>query len=356
MNTSTRRAGLSVAAAHVLGLVLLVAGCSERIPEKVVAEPDHSDHTATAPQSTQGAKVLLVHSYHPEYPWVDAISRGVIDTLEGTGVSVEIFYMDTKRKTDEAWKARAGELAQRKLQEHQPDIVITVDDNAQQYFAKRYVDGEIPFVFCGVNADPSKYGYPASNVTGVIERAHFKGTLQYVQHVRPIKKIAMLSSDDPTSVGALNFMKQDFVDAEVVEWNLVSDFDEWKEAVSRYNDTVDAFGVYMYHTIKEKGNPTSLDPKTVMEWTAQHATVPTLGFFEFGIEDGLLMGVVESGFEHGEKAAKYALEILKGTPITSLPVTKANVGMKMMNSDTAGRFGIEIMDDLLDGARIVPEE
>jgi len=334
---------------------LLAAGCGEALPPKPVQEADPDEPAEIPARPVTGKKVLVVHSYHTEYPWVAAITRGIEKGLDGTGVGLDFFYMDTKRKTEEAWKVRAGELALRKVSEDKPDLVIAVDDNAQQYFAMKYVGAALPVVFCGVNEDPSKYGFPASNITGIIERPHFVSTLKYLARLRPVKKVAVLSDDSETSAGALRFMKEDFTDVEVAEFKMVRDFAAWKEAVLRYNDTVDAFGVYMYHTIKDGVDPQSMEPKTVMRWTAENAKVPTFGFFEFGVEDGLLIGVVESGLEYGEKAAAYALEMLRGTPIASLPVIKAHVGLRMVNRETAERLNLTLGDEVTRGARLVPE-
>jgi len=324
-------------------LIQVFAGCGEEVPQKssVRGASTRSD-CPTATQPVQGKRVLLVHSYHPEYPWVGAITRGVENALQGSDINLEIFYMDTKRKTDEQWRERAGELAVRKVDQFNPDVVIAVDDNAQQYFATKYVGSSLPIIFCGVNADPSKYGYPASNVTGIIERPHFNGTVEYINELLPVHRIAILSSDDPTSLAAHSFMKQEYHDFEVVEFRLEGEFDMWKNAVRELCNEVDALGIYMYHTIKADGSKESLDPAEVMKWTVDNATVPTLGFFDFGIEDGLMMGIVESGEEHGMKAAHYALEVLKGTPLSSLPTVKANVGIRMMNPSTAAKLGIEL--------------
>ncbi len=49
-------------------------------------------------------KVLLIFSYHPEYPWVVEETRGVDDILKGRGVETEILYLDTKRNTSAEWK------------------------------------------------------------------------------------------------------------------------------------------------------------------------------------------------------------------------------------------------------------
>ena len=337
-------------------LILFISiriSCSSDIPEKKQYQVDHH-HPPKSIVDLKGETILLVHSYHREYPWVASISDGVRSTIEGTELKLEIFYMDTKRKTDTAWKVRAGELAVRKVEELNPVIVITADDNAQQYFGTKYINSSLPIVFCGVNADPSKYGYPCSNITGIIERPHLDRCLAFIQQIRPMRKIAIISCDDETSIGAIGFMKEEFYDVDIAEYSLVSYFDDWKKEVLRLNGTVDAIGIYMYHTIKRRGHIESLDPKIVMDWTRKNAIIPTIGFFEFGVQDGLLLGVVESGLEHGEKAAKYALEILNGTPIESLPVRKANVGIKMINRETADYLKIQLTDSITSDAIVIP--
>ena len=113
--------------------------------------------------------MLLVHSYHRGYRWVDTISEGVRSVVERTGMKLDILYMDAKRHTDEGWKIAAGRRASQWVAEHRPDIILAADDDAQEYFAMRYVNTSLPIVFTGVDADPSKYGYPAANATGVID-------------------------------------------------------------------------------------------------------------------------------------------------------------------------------------------
>ena len=352
-----RMSGASIwLAVVVIGIGMCIAGCRKPLPEKAQGAQLENAPSAVGNQPISGKKILLVHSYHAEYPWVDAITRGVREALAGKQVELKIQYMDTKRRTDEQWKVEAGERARRVVEQYRPDVVITADDNAQQYFARYYVDTPLPVVFCGVNADPTKYGFPATNITGIIERPHFSDAVQFTNRLTPIRRIAILSSDDPTSVGALGFMKEELTSCEVLEYKFVNNFAEWKAAVERYNESVDAFGVYMYHTIKEQGADASLEPKQVMEWTIAHANVPTIGFFEFGVEDGLFAGVVESGEEHGERAARYALEILRGVPVSALPIVKAQEGLAMINRATAARLGVSLKSELAADARVVPED
>ena len=189
-------------------------------------------------------------------------------------MELDIFYMDAKRHTDEAWKIDAGRRAKKRVDEFHPDIILAADDDAQEYFAASYLNTAMPVVFTGVDADPSKYGYPAANVTGVIERPHFKESLALAQQLRPIKRIAVLSCHDSTSILALGFMKQEQLDVEVAEWLMVDDFDDWKKAVERFNRSVDAIVIRSYQAVKKPGSSENVPPRDVAAWTCEHATDP----------------------------------------------------------------------------------
>ncbi len=306
---------------------------------------------ATPPVMAQG-KVLLVHSYHSGYPWVDSISEGVKQGFEGSDVNLEIFYMDTKRKTSEKWKADAGELAKQKVAEFKPEVIITTDDNAQTYFAKDYAGKSKPsVVFCGVNAEPAKYGYPADNVTGILERPHYVRTLKMLLSIMgDIKTVAVLSDDGPTSTAMFDYMKKQKLPEglKVVSYDQPSTFAKWKKIVKKYQETVDAIGINMYHTVKRKANDEeSIDFKEVIEWTVANNKKPTFGFFPFCIEDGCLCGIVESGEEHGFEAAQMALAILKGKKAGDIPIKLAKKGTVMLNVKTADALGVGIPDEIV---------
>ena len=341
----------------VAGL-LLPGGCRENLPPKLqedsaVESPAFKLSTGVPRAGLKGRRMLLVHSYHEGYPWVDTITEGVRSALRGTGLELEIFYMDTKRHTDEAWKLDAGRRARQRVDRYHPDIILAADDDAQQYFASQYVNTTLPVVFTGVDADPSKYGYPASNVTGIIERPYFKESLALAQRLRPIRRIAVLSCHDSTSTLALGFMKQEQVDIDVAEWLMVDDFDGWKKAVDRFNRSVDAIVIRSYQALKKPRSPENMAAGDVAAWTREHATVPTIAFHDFEIQDGLLVGVIKSGQEYGRMPAEYALRILEGTPPSSLPIIKPKRGVKMINLATACRLGISCAGDVSSDAILV---
>jgi ABC-type uncharacterized transport system substrate-binding protein len=299
--------------------------------------------------SVAGKKLLLVHSYHKEYEWVAQLTRGVRRSLEKSGVELHVFYMDTKRRSDEAWKRKSGEAAAAVVEQWKPDAVIAADDNAQEYFAKRYADRDSPqIVFCGVNGEPGDFGYPAKNVTGILERPHFVATLDILHQIVPgARRIAIITDNSETSAGAVKYMKEHPDSVEIVSSDAPNTFEEWKKAVERVQGSADAVATYTYHTVAQPNSPVNMEPREVMAWTVEHSKLPVLGFFVFAVDDGALCGMVESGVEHGYEAGQIALGLLGGKKAADYPVTTASHGQSMLNRTTANHLGITVPDRVL---------
>lgn len=297
--------------------------------------------------------VLVVQSYHTGYAWVDSINNGVKKGFEGSGINVEYFYMDTKRKTDEAWKVESGKLAEAKMKELKPKVVITVDDNAQQYFAKNFAGkADAPqFVFCGVNSEAAKYGFPADNVTGILERPHFLDSIDMLLKIKPgIKKLGMISDNSETSDAVFAYIKTLKPAISEVIYKQPATLDEWKKTIEEFQKTVDAIGVYNYNTVKKALGEQSLDPKEVIKVTNEINKLPTVAFLEFGIEDGCLFGIAESGEEHGFQSAEIAKQMIKGKKAKDFPITTAKKGVILFNTKTAEKLKIDIPFDMLKSA------
>ena len=71
-------------------------------------------------------RVLVVHSYHEEYDWVQGINWA-LDSSFKSGVECRVFYMDTKRRPDETWKQQAAAKAKKVIAEYAPKVVIAVN-------------------------------------------------------------------------------------------------------------------------------------------------------------------------------------------------------------------------------------
>jgi ABC-type uncharacterized transport system substrate-binding protein len=304
-------------------------------------------------------KVLIVHSYNPEYVWVQRINVGIMKELADLPVEMKIFYMYTKRKSDEALRVAAGKEATKIVAEWKPDIVIASDDAAQRYFASQYAgNGKLPVVFCGVNGDVKDYGYPARNVTGVLERPYFEETLKFLAVLRPgFKRIAIISEDSSTAELDSRFVRTANPPFEVQSYTTCKDFDEWQKAVKDAQDKADAIGICTYHSVKRTGTNENMPPAEIMRWTIDNSALPVVGFLDFVVENGALCGVVESAEEQGLRAGQLAKMILGGRRASEFPIVEGGVhGRKMINIDTAQKLGIAVPDYLYKLVEIVHTE
>jgi len=302
-------------------------------------------------------RVLLVHSYHQGYSWTDGITKGVKEGLKDTGVVLEVFYMDTKRNTSEDWKTQAGERAMEKTNSFKPDVVIAADDNAQEYYVSKYLKGKPApqVVFCGVNAEASKYGYPAANVTGILERPPFVPALELLSRLyKNVKTVRLITDDSTTSTAMVSYIRTLVLPIEIASFDQPKTFSQWKGLIKAYRTTADAVFVMAYHTVKDDKTGKVVNPEEVIEWTVSNIKKPTVGVYDFAVNDGVLAGVVESENQQGRMAAEVAKKIiLDGMKSGDFPIEKARGGTLMINLNTASVLGLKVPEDLMESAVLV---
>ena len=307
-------------------------------------------------QERPNKKIFIVQSYHTGYPWSDSLTRGAKMALSNTDADIEVYYMDTKRRTSLDWKMQAGANAIELTDKWKPNIVITCDDNAQKYYASHYAGKDKPdIIFCGVNGETQDYGFDVDNVTGILERPHYIETINILKQLMPkVSKVFILCDDSPTSAGAIKYIKQQrYPGVEIVAYETPSTFEQWQQVVSDAQDKADAIGIYTYHTVRREGSDESISPKEVMQWTVENSNIPIIGFFTFTVDDGALCGFVESGAEQGFKAGQIAAEIINGKRISDIPVVIGKQGQSMINLNAAKRWSVNVQDGLLSGIDIV---
>lgn len=299
--------------------------------------------------ATAADTVLVVHSYHVGYGWTDGIQAGIEEAMKGTDARIEVFYMDAKRKNQPAELAAAGKAAMARVAELKPKVVITSDDAAQAFFAKELAGkADAPaVVFSGVNAEAAKYGYPAANVTGILERPHVTQCLEFVQKIIPgAKTVAFIADASDVTEAMVPFFKAQAQPVPIVAYDVAKTVDEWKALVGKHQDK-DAILVLTYQSLKESdGKPA--DPKAVMAWSVANSRKPLVGVFDFAVREGAVFGIAESAAEHGQESARLTREILGGKKPADLPITTAKHGLVMFNLVSAKKIGVEIPFELLE--------
>jgi ABC-type uncharacterized transport system substrate-binding protein len=291
-------------------------------------------------------KCLFVSSYHRGYAWSDGVERGLRQTLDGK-CEIRQFDMDTKRKKSTAQKEQSALEAKRIIETWQPDVVIAADDNAAKFLIQRhYEDKDVPFVFCGVNWTVREYGFPYSNVTGMIEVAPVKAMIEEASALVPAaNRVLYIGANTATEKKNATRIRKAAENHKLgFEAQFASDLASWIEA---YRAGQDYDFIIM-------GSNAGID-----DWDAEQAVagiIPLTRRLTVTSHEWMMpvtmLGMTKVPEEQGEWAGQVALQILGGVRPDSIPVIanrKWDLFLNLKLTDTAG---LELPGQLLSKGKV----
>jgi ABC-type uncharacterized transport system substrate-binding protein len=299
-------------------------------------------------------KILVVMSYEEDNPWCMQIKDGIDSVLAGDS-DIKYFYMDTKKNIEGG--VRKAEEAHEIYKKFRPDGVIAADDNAQSMFVLPYLKDKVttPVMFCAVNAEPEEYGYPASNVSGILERGFIRESIAFAKQLVPsIGTVGFLTKDSPPGRAIRKQVETeaDTYLTKVAGFKLVRTIKETLVVLEEYQKTSDALFITATNGILDTdGN--SLDNQQVTRIIAKSYKKPLIGANNFHVKYGVLCAVVKSGKAQGKIAAELLLKAMKGTPINQIPITVNKYGNRMLNVTVMKDLGIKPKRRVLVGTQLV---
>jgi len=325
-----------------LAVLLLVISASGCVPSTEGDGPDGvGGESAVQPSAT----VLWVDSYHSSYPWSAGIEDGIRSVLEPAGISLTVMRMDTKRVADEDLREKRGREISEMILRWDPDVVIATDDNAQEYLVVPYlVDTDIPVIFAGVNWDASGYGYPASNVTGMVEVNPTEQLAELLRQFASGERLCIVSGDTVTDRRNNDEYNERFFDGALNE-HYVSTWNEFQQTW---------FGLQARCEILLIGNNAGIEGWTREEaepWIRAHTTVVT-GSPQAWVSPYVLVSLANVAEEQGIWAARSALQVIEGADIASIPMAENGQGDLTINLAIADGLNLVLPPAVLRSATI----
>jgi len=349
-NTSTF-AMKTVLVAFLLFVVigsLIISGCSTNSPTNAPDTNENSGSEESPQADYTGKKVVFVNSYHLGYPWSDGIETGLREVFEGTGVEFKTVELDTKNNPDEDFGKAAGTKAQSDIEAFAPDVIIACDDNAQKYLIVPYYKGtNTPVVFCGVNWDASVYGFPTTNVTGMVEVELPDQMINLLKGYTNGDRVGYITVDSETERKVVDTYNDRFFDGQLQPY-WVTTQEEFKEAFLTAQEEVD---------ILFMGNNAGSDvwnEDEMQQFILENTTIPT-GSINDWMAPYSLLTLAKSAKEQGEWSAQTALSILDGTPVSSIEIAENKKGELIVNLEIADKLSVVFAPSLLKNASIIGE-
>ncbi len=314
------------------GLIII---CGMHLTNQVQAEDNSSK------------KVLILNSYHEGLTWTREETEGIMQTLVGTGRNISFYveYMDWKNYNSETNWEYLYDYYKYKYQHNNLDLVMVTDDIALQFYLQygKEIFADTPVVFCGVNEESAEAMVKeGSNVTGVIEVVDPTETLKFATKINPsLKNVYLLfdNSESGLSTGNLaSHIIEDYnPDLKVEAWNHLS-FEE----VLRRAKELDQDSIILVTTYYSDANGRIVDMDYANREVCAQSSVPVYGLYDFGLDRGIIGGVLLSGRLQGVNAAQIAGRILDGEAPDTIPISAPNSMRTVFDYNQLLRYGISL--------------
>ncbi|GAK56169.1 ABC-type uncharacterized transport system periplasmic component-like protein [Candidatus Vecturithrix granuli] len=299
-------------------------------------------------------KVMVVMSYDETYPWVQEMKEGIESVLANTA-ELTYFFMDTQHHPEQG--PEKAEKAFALYQQLQPDGVIAADDNAQSMFVVPYLKDKVktPVMFCGVNAEPEQYGFPATNVSGVLERFHTRESIILAKQLVPSIETFGYILRESASAGLVQLQIEQEAESYLAKYTAFKTPATLKEMMADLEELREQCDLLFVETLSglldDQGK--SLTDQELIPLILKNFGKPTAGNNAYHVKNGLLCAVIKMGQEQGETAANMLLQAMRGTPISQLPITKNTRGKRLLNVDTMKALDIKPKPHILKGIELI---
>ncbi len=288
------------------------------------------------------SKIMYVDSYHEGYAWSDGILKSIENALAGKDIELQIIHMDTKRHAEESFIKEAAKKAHMAIESFKPDIVIASDDNASKYLIVPYfLNSSLPVVVCGINWDASAYGFPAKNVTGMIEVTPIAPMVKTLKSAAKGNRIGFIGPETLTSRKELEYSNKAM--GVKMDAFFATNLEEWKKgfvALQKRTDMV---------IIDSDGGLYDDQADQLAAFVEKTTSVPTGSGYDF-MKRYAVVVYGKSPQEQGEWAAKTALEVLNGTDIGSIPMVKSQEGDLIVNLRLMKAADVTLPDSVMKAA------
>ncbi|WP_195715285.1 ABC transporter substrate binding protein [Ancylomarina sp. 16SWW S1-10-2] len=308
------------------------------------------------PLKARKKKVLVLHSYHQGLNWTDNITRGIQSVFnQYDNLELQFEYMDSKRNSDSIYLKEFAKLYELRHHDIPFEVIIASDNNALE-FVRKYQDiyfKDIPVVFASIDQFDESLIAGMDNVTGVTEFIDFKRTIQEALRLHPKAKNLVVINDNQTTSAIINrnyiksFWPEIDTDINLVFLENLS----IKELVSQVKSLDESNIILLLNFSKDQdGNYISYQEN--IEIISEATKLPIYSSWVFYLGEGIVGGMLTSGFDQGKLSAQIALRVINGENINQIPYVTSGYNSLIFDYNQMKRFGIK-PNELPKGSRII---
>ncbi len=316
-------------------------------------------------------KIFILHSYEKDHVCGQPQEDGFLNALSGVPIDLETFYMDTKRNPEN--QENKAKAAIEKIHKFQPDIILTIDDNAFKLVGLKFFDftfqgktKPVTIIFCGLNGQPESYSKiapflnsrqkPGHNITGVYEKLHVLDAIRIHNQVFAEAKEIRVIVDSTSPTGrAITRQIQLELENQNITWSMkiVANWEEYKHEIESANQEKQIGAIYpVALQLKDKNGLTYTAPD-ILKWTIENSKKPELALNYAFSKLGLFGGAAVDFMKMGNQAGKMALKTLEGKSPGELQIENAEDFALAFNIKRAQQLNVQIPEEILAASDII---
>lgn len=309
----------------------------------VLATAAHAD--APGKDAGQGPRILILHSYAPDFSWTRELHAGIVSVLQAPEVQARyrVEYMDAKHHGSPDYLDRLLDLYREKYAGTRFDGLLLTDNHALDLAARHREDlfPNTPMAACGIN-DPASIPANAGDMHIIIENLAHRETLEAALRQNPQTRTIFVIVDD-TLTG--QFIRQDFL----TQTRPLTDRVKIEILPPQTADELVAFarerqpGELLYLLVYfQDAAGTVYTAEEMPRRIAAASPVPMYVAWDFQMDSGAVGGRVTSAFGHGEMAARTLLARIAGASPPRIQDVLAHLNRHTYDYRALQRFGIAL--------------
>jgi len=306
-------------------------------------------------------RIMVLHSFSQNLSWSRDVDTGIRKVLKTNRLPVTVKWhylgLDSHQHGDNL-KSVVTE-AKRAIRQTNPDILIAVDDESNEYVASSFAGKGLPkILFVAILHPPKQYGYEgADNATGIVEQLPLDAVRDAILTARKGQpaRIAVLSMNDVTGRAELaQVQSYSWGPHRLAAVHASNSFAEWQGFITGVAGQADVLLVMSYGgLIRGNGDDRQTPRQEIAMWLEKNAGPLPIGICETYVEDGGGLGISPAPVDFGQQAMKMALKWIaapKGS--TPPPVTSSHHFRVGLRSSVLAVRGVTMPPIYIEAARI----
>ncbi len=296
--------------------------------------------------NTSKKHILILHSYHKGYEWTDKIMHGIESILnENSNIIYDVEYMDAKKNVSNEYFERLYDLYKLKYKNKMYDVIIATDNEAFDFLLKHREDifHDTPVFFCGVNNFKEYVLDGDDDYIGIEEEINLEDNIALILKLHPNVNRIVAIVDESVSGEAIEKMLEktmpkhdNKVSYTIFKSSILNNLNQDVQSLNA-NDII-----FYAATALMDENDKQLSLLESFKGVAKNVSVPIYSAWEHYLGNGIIGGMLSSGYRQGQKVANMTVERLRGKSLREISAGKDDTRQYMFDYTQLLRHNIKI--------------